>query len=92
VYSEFRLKQSATHYTYPQRNRIVAGYADAVVLPEAALKSGSLITADYAHDMNKPLFVTPNSIFTATSQGSNELLQSGQAKAITDIVSRVESL
>lgn len=85
VYSEFRLKQPSTHYTFPQRNRIVAWYADCVMLPEAAIGSGSLITADYALTMHKPLYVTPNSIFVPTSEGTNMLLAEHKAQALIDI-------
>ncbi len=85
VYSEFKLKQSSTHYTFPQRNRIVAWYSDYVVLPEAAVGSGSLITAELAMVMNKPLYVTPNSIFVPTSEGTNMLLAEHKAQALIDI-------
>lgn len=85
VYSEFRLKQSSTHYTFPQRNRIVAGYADCVILPEAAVGSGSLITAEFALSMNKPLYAIPNSIFVPTSEGTNLLLAEHKAQVLIDI-------
>lgn len=85
IYSEFKLKQPSTNYTFPQRNRIVAWYADCVVLPEAATGSGSLITAEYALTMHKPLYVTPNSIFVPTSEGTNMLLAEHKAQALIDI-------
>jgi DNA processing protein len=45
-----------THYTFPQRNRIVAGLADLVCVPEAREGSGSLITVDFALSMRKPVY------------------------------------
>ncbi len=90
VYSEFRLKQPSTHYTFPQRNRIVAWYADCVVLPEASLGSGSLITAEFTMKMSKPLYVTPNSIFVLTSEWTNMLLAQHQAQALIDIQGRAD--
>jgi DNA processing protein len=87
VYSEFRLKQSSTRYTFPQRNRVVAWYADCVVLPEAAVGSGSLITAEFALSMNKPLYAIPNSIFVPTSEGTNLLLAEHKAQALISLQS-----
>ena len=66
--SEFKLNSRPERYTFPQRNRIVAGLSDMVFLPEASEKSGSLITVDFARQMHKDVYGTPNSIFSPTSQ------------------------
>jgi predicted Rossmann fold nucleotide-binding protein DprA/Smf involved in DNA uptake len=57
-------------------------------LPEASLGSGSLITAEFAMNMGKSLYVTPNSIFVPTSEGTNMLLAEHKAQALIDIQAR----
>lgn len=59
------------------RNRIVAALADAVIITEAALKSGSLHTAEFALDLGKPVCAIPGPITSNTSQGTNALLKNG---------------
>jgi DNA processing protein len=66
-----------------QRNRIVAALSDAVIIPEAATKSGSLNTARLALEMNIPLFVVPGNTTSPMSAGTNQLLKEG-ARAITE--------
>ena len=56
VLSEFPLDMRASNWSYPQRNRIVAGLSDCVFLPEAAEKSGSLITVGFANQMKVPVY------------------------------------
>ncbi len=85
VISEFKLNQMPQQYTFPQRNRIIAWLSDIVFLPEAGAKSGSLITANFALDMDKPLYGVPNNIFSITSAGVNWLIASWVAHAVTDI-------
>lgn len=91
VISEFRLFQEPQTYTFPQRNRIIAGLSDVLFLPEAGAKSGSLITANFAIDMGKPVYGVPNSIFVTTSTGINQLFASWQAQAVIDIQLFLES-
>jgi DNA processing protein len=78
ILSEFKLDQQPQTYTYPQRNRIVAGLADVIFLPEAGKKSGSLITVEYALQMHRPVYGVPNSIFSATSEGINDYIFQGK--------------
>lgn len=75
--SEFEPEQHATLYTFPQRNRIMTGLSHAVLVIEAAEKSGTLITARLATDYNRDLLVVPGSIFSPSSQGSNKLINQG---------------
>ncbi len=89
VLSEFPLNKAPTHYTFPQRNRIIAGLADRVFLPEAAQWSGSLITVDFACKMNKPVYGTPSGIYSPPSMGLNEKIGRGDVKAVWDIKSFV---
>ena len=91
ILSEFKLFQEPQTYTFPQRNRIIAGLADLMFLPEAGAKSGSLITANFALDMGRPVYGVPNNIFVTTSTGINQLLASWQAQAVVDIQVFLES-
>lgn len=85
VISEFRLFQEPTKYTFPQRNRIIAGLSDFLFLPEAWKNSWSLITVDFACKMKKSVFWTPNSIFVENSQWINRYISEGKIKLIYDI-------
>ena len=75
--SEFENSAKTMPYFFPQRNRLMAGMADLVLVVEAQEKSGTLITARLALDYNKDLAVIPNSIFSEYSAGSNKLLKEG---------------
>jgi len=73
-------EQMATLWTFPVRNRIVAVLADEVIVVEAATKSGSLITANWARKLGRTLWAVPGPITSRTSAGTNQLIASGQAK------------
>jgi DNA processing protein len=64
-------------YSFPQRNRIMAGMCHATLIVEAELKSGTLITSKYAIEYNRDVFTIPNSIFSKTSEGPHMLLRLG---------------
>jgi len=75
--SEFEPDFKATPWSFPQRNRIMAGISNAVLVIEAGEKSGTLITAKLALDYNRDVFVVPGDIFSQTSKGSNSFLRLG---------------
>lgn len=75
--SEFKPEFRATVWTFPQRNRVVAGISKAVLIIEAPEKSGALITSRMATDYNRDVFVVPGSIFSDASKGTNMLLRLG---------------
>ncbi|MBI3634235.1 MAG: DNA-protecting protein DprA [Candidatus Yonathbacteria bacterium] len=75
--SEYEPKLRAAPWTFPQRNRIMAGLSQGVLIVEAEEQSGTLITARLALDYNKNVFVIPGSIFSATSKGTNKLIKQG---------------
>lgn len=85
VVSDFPLKQKPTHYTFPQRNRIVAGLSDVVFVPEASEKSGSLITVDYALSMNKPVYGAPHSLFVDTHMWLHRYIAEKHVKLVYDL-------
>jgi len=84
VISEFRLDQWPERYTFPQRNRIVAGLSDMVFLPEAGEKSWSLITVDFARQMHKDVYGTPHTIFSQTSKWLHRYMQQGLITPVID--------
>jgi len=75
--SEFEPTFTATKWSFTQRNRIMAGIADATLVIEASEKSGTLITARMATDYNRELLVVPGSIFSTNSAGPHQFLRLG---------------
>ena len=75
ILSEYPLGTKPLQYHFPDRNRIVSGISEAVFLPQAAKKSGSLITMRLAIEQGKEIFVTPGNIYDEENAGGNELLR-----------------
>ena len=71
-------------YTFRDRNRLIAGLADAVLIVEAGLPSGTFSTADEALEAGKDVLVVPGSIMSAESRGSNRLLYQGAVPVVDD--------
>jgi DNA processing protein len=80
IISEYE-KIESQPWTFPARNRIMAGLSDAILVVEANEKSGTLITARLALDYNKDLLIVPTTIFSPYGQGSNRLMSEG-ARAV----------
>lgn len=75
--SEYEDTQGATLYTFPQRNRLMAGLSKATLVVEASEKSGTLITARLATEYNRDVLAIPGSIFSLNSYGPNWLIKQG---------------
>lgn len=75
--SELSPTTHAAQWTFPQRNRIMAGLCKATLLIEAGEKSGTLITARMAVDYNRELLAVPGSIFSKNSYGTHQFLKLG---------------
>ncbi len=88
VMSEHPLKTSALPAYFPQRNRIIAGLACAVVVVEATVRSGSLITARLAAEAGRDVFAVPGHLSSAQAAGCNQLIKAGAGllEHVADIV------
>jgi len=75
--SEYPLGMSPTRYTFPQRNRIVAGLSHGLLVVEGDLKSGAMITAKLALEEGRTVCTVPGNIFSPGQRGPNHLLKSG---------------
>jgi DNA processing protein len=83
VVTEYAFGATPIAQRFPQRNRIIAALGHAVIVIEASLKSGSLITAQYAHKYSKTLFAVPGSPLDARYGGCNALIKEGKARLLT---------
>ncbi len=75
--SEYEPGADVYKTNFVARNRIIAGLADAVLIPEAALKSGSLHTARFALNAGRDVLAVPGNITSPMSEGTNNLIKSG---------------
>lgn len=82
VISEYPPKTPPSNFTFPARNRIIAGVSQATVVIEAAEQSGALITAECTLEAGREVFAVPQNITSPTSIGTNTLIQLG-ARLVT---------
>ncbi len=91
IVSEFPLKTSPIAGHFPQRNRIISGLSLITLIVEAAVRSGSLITARLAMEQNRDVMAIPGSIHNSQARGCHQLLQQG-AKLVTSIEDVLDEL
>ena len=84
ILSEFPPNLDGDKGTFPARNRIIAGLSRGVIVVEAGKRSGALITAGFAADNSRDVFVVPHDIFNEKGVGCNNLIRDG-ATLIKDI-------
>src|SRR3989344_5538191 len=89
--SEFEPDFKATLWSFPRRNRLMAGISKAVLIIEAEEKSGTLITARLATEYNRDVLVVPGSINSPSSKGTNWLIRAG-ATPILPVDNLLEAL
>ncbi len=77
LFSEYEATQRAAPWTFPQRNRLMAGIADITIVIEAEEKSGTLITARLATEYNRAVGAVPGPVTSPSSLGTNWLLKLG---------------
>jgi DNA processing protein len=72
-------------HNFPERNRIIAGLCDALIVIEAASTGGALITAEIANSYNRDVFAVPGSIGLTYSEGCNHLIKTNRAHLLTSV-------
>lgn len=82
ILTEYYVDVKPTRYTFPVRNRIIAGISDYVLITEAKRGSGSLYTKEYADELGKETFAVPGNINSVNSEATNDLIKRGQAHMV----------
>lgn len=77
IVNEFEPQTRSSLWTFPVRNRLMAGLSHMTIVVEAEEKSGTLITANLAIDYNREVLSVPGNIFSRNSQGTNDLIDRG---------------
>ena len=77
VVSEFSMEVEPDRQTFPMRNRIISGWSHGILVVEAGLNSGALITASQALEQGRTVYAVPGHINAPTAHGSNRLIQQG---------------
>ena len=91
VLTESPLDREPTRGLFPQRNRIISGLSQAIVVVEATRKSGALHTARHAKEQDRDVFAVPGHITDPTSEGCHDLLRDG-AMLVRDVDDILEAL
>ncbi len=77
IVTEYSPKEKTKSTNFPKRNRIISGIAQATLIVEAELRSGSLITARHTIQQKKPLFCIPSNLDNSKGVGTNKLIKEG---------------
>ena len=91
IISEYPLGTKPERLHFPQRNRIISGLSNGVVVIEASKKSGALITAEFALEQGKEVFAVPGDLNKKQSEGTNQLIKDGAIllTSATDILENI---
>lgn len=85
IISEYPIGTKPLKHHFPARNRIISGLSRGVLIAEAGIKSGALITARYALEQGREAFAIPNDITKKELSGTNYLIRKGEAKLIEKV-------
>lgn len=94
IISEYKPGTKPDAQNFPKRNRIIAGLTLGTLVIETKLNGGAMQTAAFALEQNKEVFAIPGNINSPMSEGTNRLIQNGEAKLVTnaeDIITELES-
>ncbi len=91
VVSEFSMEVEPDRQTFPMRNRIISGWSHGVLVVEAGLNSGALITATQALEQGRSVYAVPGHINAPSAMGSNRLIQQG-AKLVMEAADILDDL
>src|SRR5205085_6693951 len=94
VLTESSMEQQPLPNTFPVRNRIISGLSRAVVLVEAAQRSGALITATHAADQGRSVLAVPGPVDADASGGTNELIRKGAVlcRGVEDVLEEIHGV
>jgi DNA processing protein len=94
VVTEFPMETTPDRQTFPMRNRIISGWGFGLLVVEAGVNSGALISASQAADQGRNLYAVPGPIDRPTSHGTNRLIQQGAklVMSVDDILEDVQAL
>jgi len=90
--TEYLFDMPGNKENFPQRNRIVAGMSDAIIVVESSIKGGSLITADLGNQYNRDVYALPGKLTDQSSLGCNQLIHDHKAAIINNVQGLIRDL
>ncbi len=94
ILTEYSYDTPPLDVNFPERNRIISGLSIAVIVTEASLNSGTMITVSHALDQGREVFAVPGQIYAMMSQGTNKLIKQGGSMVTTvdELIKEIKGL